>query len=123
MKIGITAKGKTLDSPLDPRFGRAEYLLFVDSDTLECEAVNNAATAASGGAGIVAAQAVVEKGVQAVITGSVGPNAISVLQAAQIAIYQGQAVSVRENIALYRKTALERIAVAVPAHSGLGNPR
>jgi predicted Fe-Mo cluster-binding NifX family protein len=120
MKIAVTAKGKTLGSPLDQRFGRAEYLLIVDSDTLEFEVMDNAAAAASGGAGIVAAQAVVEKGVQAVITGSVGPNAISVLQAAQVAIYQGQAVSVRENIELFRKAALEKVVAAVPAHSGLG---
>jgi predicted Fe-Mo cluster-binding NifX family protein len=120
MKIAVTAKGETLDSKMDPRFGRADFFLIVDPDTFEFEAVNNAAGTASGGAGIVAAQAVVEKGVGAVITGNVGPNALSVLQAAKLKLYKGKDVSVRENIELYQKEALETISAAVPAHFGMG---
>jgi predicted Fe-Mo cluster-binding NifX family protein len=123
MKIVVTAKGNTMDSQLDQRFGRADYFMVVDADTLEFEAVNNAAAIAAGGAGIVSAQAVVEKGVQAVITGNVGPNALSVLQAAKITIYKGQAVSVRENVELYKKEALGKMDTAVPAHSGLGQSK
>jgi predicted Fe-Mo cluster-binding NifX family protein len=120
MKIVVTATGNTLDSKLDPRFGRTDYFIVVDADTFEFEAVNNAAASASGGAGIVSAQAVVEKGVQAVITGNVGPNALSVLQAAKIMIYKGQAVSVRENIELFKANALATLDTAVPAHYGMG---
>jgi predicted Fe-Mo cluster-binding NifX family protein len=31
LKIAITSKGKDLDSQMDPRFGRATYILIVDT--------------------------------------------------------------------------------------------
>ena len=33
MKIAVTSTGTELDSPVDPRFGRAAFILIVDSDT------------------------------------------------------------------------------------------
>jgi predicted Fe-Mo cluster-binding NifX family protein len=120
MKIVVTATGNTLDSQLDQRFGRTDYFMVVDAETLEFKAVNNAAAATSGGAGIISAQAVVETGAQALITGYVGPNALSVLHAGEITIYKGQAVSVRENVELFKQGALEKMDTAVPAHFGMG---
>lgn len=87
---------------------------------MEFEAINNAAAASAGGAGITSAQTVVDKGVEAVITGNVGPNAMSVLQAAEINIYRGFAASVQQNIAEFKKGALEKIANSVPSHFGMG---
>jgi predicted Fe-Mo cluster-binding NifX family protein len=42
-----------------------------------------------GGAGIQAAQTVANRGVEAVITGQIGPNAVRVLNSAGIAVYVG----------------------------------
>jgi predicted Fe-Mo cluster-binding NifX family protein len=123
MKIVVTAKGNSMDSQLDQRFGRADYFIIIETDTMEIETVNNAATAASGGAGIVSAQAVAERDVRAVITGNVGPNALSVLQAAQITIYKGRAGSVRENVELFQQGVLEKVDTAVAAHFGMGSNR
>ena len=56
MKIAVTSQGKTLDSKLDPRFGRASFILIVDTETLEFEAFDNAKNKnAFKGAGIQAA--------------------------------------------------------------------
>ena len=56
MKIAITAKGNRLDSEVDPRFGRAPYILIVDTETLAFEAVDNSDNVnAFKGAGIQAA--------------------------------------------------------------------
>lgn len=120
MKIAVSATGNTLESKLDLRFGRAVSFLIIETDTMEYEAIDNAGVAASGGAGISAAQLVADKDVQAVITGNVGPNAMNVLKAANIQIYKGGAVSVRENVEQYKKGALEKINTTVPAHSGMG---
>ena len=38
MKIAVSSKGTDLDAEVDPRFGRCQYLLFVDTDTLDYEA-------------------------------------------------------------------------------------
>jgi len=88
MKVVVSAQGIDLNSFIDPRFGRCRYFLFIDTDTMRVEAVPNAAREAAGGAGIQSAQFVVDKGVQAVITGTVGPNADEVLKRANIPVYR-----------------------------------
>lgn len=89
MKIVVTANGTDLDSFVDPRFGRCQYFLFVDTETMRLEAAPNTAREATGGAGIQAAQFVVDKGAQVVITGAVGPNADEVLKRSNITVYKG----------------------------------
>ncbi len=103
MKLVITAQGPTLDSPVDPRFGRARYFLLVDSDTGSFTAHDNAQNLnAAQGAGIQAAQTVVELGAGAVLTGNVGPKAFTTLQAGQVAVYPGAAGTVREAVEQWR---------------------
>ena len=75
MKICVTSSGDNLDAQLDPRFGRCAYLMIVDSETMQFEAVPNSAAGVTGGAGIQAAQTIANKGAKALITGNVGPNA------------------------------------------------
>ena len=89
MKICISSNGNNLDSAVDPRFGRCPFFLIVDSENEECEAISNPGMNSGGGAGIVAAQAVVNQKISTVITGNVGPNAFGVLQSAGIKIYPG----------------------------------
>lgn len=120
MKIAVSTTGNTLESMMDQRFGRAAFFLIVDSETMNFEAFDNTAAASAGGAGITSAQTVIDKGVEAVITGNVGPNAMSVLNAAEIAIYRGVSVSVKQNIEEFKKGALERIDNAVASHFGMG---
>lgn len=119
MKIAISSTNNSPDSPMDPRFGRAACFIVIDPDTMQFEAVDNAGAASSGGAGITAAQAVVDKGVTAVITGNVGPNAMDVLKAAKVEIYRGVPNSVKENVLKFKNGALGRIDSTVPRHSGM----
>lgn len=120
MRIILTTTGKTLDSLLDLRFGRTDIFMIVDTSTMKYEALENTGAAASGGAGITGAQIVVDKEVDAVITGNVGPNAMNVLRAAGVEIYRGSAVSVKENIEQFNKGLLEKISTTVPPNSGMG---
>ena len=121
MKIAVSAEGPSLDSPIDPRFGRCQYLLIVDSESLDFEAVENPAVMAPGGAGIQAAELVASMGAGAVITGNCGPNAYQVLSAAGIGVFVGASGSVRQAIEAYRKGELR--AAAEPSaepYSGMG---
>jgi predicted Fe-Mo cluster-binding NifX family protein len=120
MKVAVSAMGNTLESTMDQRFGREAFFLIVDSETSQFEVINNEAAGAAGGAGITSAQTVVDKGVKAVITGNVGPNAMGVLNAAEITIYRGVSASVGENIDRFKKGTLEKIDNAVPSHFGMG---
>lgn len=89
MKLCVTSTGKTLDSRVDERFGRASYFLVIDTDTMEFDVVPNTAQAAGSGAGIAAAQIISDRGADALLTGVVGPNAFAALSAAKIKIYEG----------------------------------
>lgn len=102
MKIAITAKGADLDSEVDPRFGRAAYILIVDSETLDFEALDNKENLnAFKGAGIQAASMASKKGAEVLLTGFCGPNAFRTLQAAKIGVANGAGGSVREALQAY----------------------
>jgi predicted Fe-Mo cluster-binding NifX family protein len=85
------------------------------------EAVENPAIAASGGAGIQAAQFVIERGAQAVVTGNVGPNAFNVFQSAGVSIYLFGGGTVRQAVEAYKEGQLSTVSGAnVQAHAGMG---
>ncbi len=87
MKICFTAEGKTLNSQIDPRFGRCKFLLFVDSENEKItKTIDNAQIANWQGAGIATAQKIADENTQVVITGNIGPNAFTALQSANIEI-------------------------------------
>ena len=107
MKIAITARGIRLDSEVDPRFGRAPYILIVDTETLAFEAVDNSDNVnAFKGAGIQAASMVSERGAQVLMTGYCGPKAFQVLVAADIRVASDVSGTVREAVAAHRKGLL-----------------
>lgn len=109
MKICISSTGDNLDSGLDSRFGRCQYFIFADSETLNFEAVKNSYKDAGGGVGIQAGQLVAEKQAKVVITGNVGPNAFRTLQAAGIEIITRASGSIKEVIEKYNKGELEKM--------------
>jgi len=121
MKAAVCSTGNNLDSMADPRFGRCAYFLIVDTDTLEFEAVPNPAAAQGQGAGIMAAQIVASKGVEAVIAGNFGPNAFQALNAGGIQVYTWAGGTVRQAIEALKTGALQPVGGAsVQAHYGMG---
>ncbi|MBW1679572.1 MAG: NifB/NifX family molybdenum-iron cluster-binding protein [Deltaproteobacteria bacterium] len=122
MKICISAVASGLDAQVDPRFGRCQYFTIVDTDTMELESVENANIAASGGAGIQSAQFIANKGVEVVLTGNVGPNAYTTLQAAGVNIITGVSGPVREVVEAYKsgRFGAPTSGPTVDAHSGMG---
>lgn len=120
MRIAISANGIDLAAQVDPRFGRCSHFIIFDPETLQHEAVDNSNAAAGGGAGIAAAQAVVDKGVRAVLTGHCGPNAYQVLSAAGIQVITDVTGTVQEAIEGYKAGRfLASSKPSVEAHHGL----
>lgn len=109
MKICVSAAGSNLDAPLEPRFGRCPYFVIVDSETMQFEAIPNAASNAVGGAGIQAAQTIVNRGVRVVITGNVGLHAFQALSAAGIKIFVGASGTVEEAVEKYKRGGLKEV--------------
>ena len=105
VKICITSTGKEIEAKVDPRFGRTPYFFIIDTDTDAMEIINNSAAAESQGAGIYAVQLVSDKGVEAVLTGRVGPNASRAFQASEIKVFEGVSSeeTVKETLARFKK--------------------
>ncbi len=102
MKIAVTSKGTDLDSEVDPRFGRAMYILIVDSETFDFEVLDNKENVnALKGAGIQAATMVSEKGAEVLLTGFCGPNAFKAMKAAKIGVANDAEGSVRGAVKAY----------------------
>ena len=92
MKVIISSTGKDLESSVSNVFGRCPYFIIVEvkgSKIIDFKAIDNISANQVGGAGISAAQAVAEKGAEAVITGNVGPRASDVLKQFKIKVYAG----------------------------------
>ncbi len=103
MKIAITSTGKELDSAIDLRFGRALGFIIYNLENDNYEFVDNIQNLnAAQGAGIQAAQNIVNQNVDAVITGNCGPKAFTVLSGAGVKIYIGANGSVKETVQKFR---------------------
>lgn len=121
MKIAVTARGKTLDDQVDPRFGRCSYFLVVDSETLQAEAVENPNLALGGGAGIQSAQLMAEHDVKVVLTGNCGPNAYQTLNAAEIEVVVGAGGKICDAVEQFKSGALSSTqGPNVASHFGMG---
>ena len=121
MKIAITATAASLDAEIDPRFGRCQYFVIADPDTMEFEALENSGATAGGGAGISTAQTIAGKGIEAVLTGNCGPNAYQVLTAAGIKVVTGVSGKVQDAIQNYKSGKLKASSQPnVAEHFGMG---
>jgi predicted Fe-Mo cluster-binding NifX family protein len=121
MKIAVTTVGRDMDAQVDPRFGRAACFIVVETGTMEFEAIENANVAASGGAGINTAKAVIDTGAQAVLTGNCGPNAERTLRAGNVKLYTGVTGTVGEAIEQFKAESLtEATGPSVDSHAGMG---
>jgi predicted Fe-Mo cluster-binding NifX family protein len=113
MKIIMTTVSPSIDSALDPRFGRGAYLLAVDTESLQWEAHPNPGVNAPGGAGIQAAQFVADQKAGAALSGDFGPHAFSALQAASVAMYvYGDCRTAHAAIERFKAGSLERVRAA-----------
>jgi len=102
MRIAISATGPTMEAEVDPRFGRCQYFIIVDLETMEFEALENSSAMAGGGAGISTGQMIAGKGVEVVLTGNCGPNAYQVLSAAGIQVITGVSGKIGDAIEEYK---------------------
>ncbi len=112
MRICVTSKGKSLGDQLDERFGRCSYLLVVDTDTDQVEAMANPGVMVDHGAAIAAAQRVLDAQVDALVTGHLGPNAEGMLESHSMTVYQARGCTVQEALDAYRAGKLKLILPA-----------
>lgn len=110
MRIAITTEGKELSSEIDLRFGRAKFLLVVDTESSDFVVHDNQLNLnAVQGAGIQTGQNIANLGVEAVITGNVGPNAFKTLNAAGVKIFLAEKQTVAEAVESFKAGNLKEV--------------
>lgn len=120
MKIAVTSTGKTLDSQIDPRFGRAAYFVIVNTEKMDFEVIENDNVSTGGGAGTSSAKVIADTGAEAVLTGNCGPNAQRTLSAADVKLYTGLKGTISEAIELCKAGKLTEASEAnVQSHFGM----
>ena len=103
MKVAVTSKGTDLGSEVDPRFGRAAYILIVETDDDTVKVMDNSVNVkAFKGAGIQAAASVGESGAEVLLTGYCGPNAFKTLDAAGVKVANDVSGTVGEAVQAFK---------------------
>ena len=118
MKIAIPATANNIDSEVCPSFGRTEFFLIYNTNEQSNFFLDNSAATSQGGAGIKAAQILVDEHVDVLITPRCGENAASVLLEANIAIYKAAGNNLKDNISACEQGKLEMLN---EIHPGLHN--
>ncbi len=118
MKIALPVEENSLQSKVCISFGRTPYFLIYDVETKQSDFIDNSAAASQGGAGIKAAQAIVDTGSKVLITPRCGENAEEVLSAANIKIYKSVNDVIMDNIEAFNKGSLKELT---EIHAGLHN--
>ncbi len=96
-------------------FGRAPFYLFHDTGAGETVVKENPAAEVQGGAGIKAAQFLVDEGAEVLITVRCGENAAEVMKEAEIRIYRSEGSSAAQNLTLFQQ---EKLAPLTHFHAG-----
>ncbi|ACL70588.1 NifB/NifX family molybdenum-iron cluster-binding protein [Halothermothrix orenii] len=111
MKIALTCGEKNgLNSKVTTRFGRSSFFAYVNgTDSKEVDIMENPAHNSPSGAGVLAAQTLIDEGVGVLITGQVGPKAFSALKAGGVKIYSYKGGTIKKALEEYENGNLEEI--------------
>jgi predicted Fe-Mo cluster-binding NifX family protein len=118
MKIAIPVNEKNIKSEVSQSFGRSPYFLIYDKETKKSVFIDNPAAQCSGGAGIKAAQTLVDENVRVIIAPRYGENAAKVLLNAEIKVLKNIAGGADDNIKAYENNKLDVLA---DIHKGFHN--
>ena len=121
MKIAVSAKSSGLNARIDDRFGRCEYFVIVDSETMDVKTIENEAKLEGSGAGGKAVRALSQNGVDVVIAPELGPKAVTAIKAFEIkAFKKDKFETVGDAVEAYKAGKLEEFELAtVEEHAGL----
>ena len=100
---------------IDTFFGRAPFFAVKDTETGAITFEPNPAAQAEGGAGIKAAQAIVDLGVEALLVPQVGQNAQDVLVAGGVDVFQSSGGDLEVNFKALEAGTLNKL---LEAHAG-----
>ena len=110
MKILFSSTGKSWEDTVDERFGRAKGFVLYNEETDNLSWLSNDENAdAEHGAGIKAAQLVINTGADILITGKVGPKAHDILKKTNLKIYKAENISLKQAYKNFQERMLNQI--------------
>lgn len=115
MIVAIPAEEKNIKGNVCVSFGRAPYFMFYDTEKNESKFISNSAADSQGGAGVKAAQVIVDNNADVLITPRCGDNAAEVLKTAYITIYKSKNNSIEDNLKSFKE---EKLNLLTEIHSG-----
>jgi predicted Fe-Mo cluster-binding NifX family protein len=116
MKIAIPVD----DGNICVSFGRTPYFMLYDTENNKSRFINNSAANSQGGAGIKAAQIIVDNNADVLITPRCGQNAAEVLIAANVKIYKALNNSIEENLTEFKN---DKLSILTEIHAGFHGNR
>lgn len=106
MKAAIPAKGKSLDSDIDERFGHCSFFILLDPESMGFQVIENPGVGERDAAGVLAAQMLIDRGVEAVVVRNIGHNALVTLKGAGVRVYLGIPGTVLDTIQKFKRGEL-----------------
>jgi len=120
MKYVLATNDKNLFANISPVFARAYYFAIYDTETKEVEFVENKASQSQGGAGVKAAQLVVDLNADKLIVMRLGENSYNVLRLTNIEVLQTPSdsiINIFTNCANSKLNKLENISEGFNGHA------
>ena len=111
MKIAIASTGLTLQSNVSAVFGRSPNFIIVVLENGEIENISPIENPAKNerGAGNLAAQFIIDQGIEALILGELGNVAFGILRNAGIKIYKIRPGNIEKNLKYFEESKLDEI--------------
>lgn len=112
MKLAITVNAASPESPLEPRFGRTPFFAVYDTEDKEdVKFIENVATQEAHGAGVMAAQILIDNNVEAIVCAKYGPNGSQALQQSGLTCYLfGTETTISEIVESYKNGSLAKFS-------------
>ncbi|MBN2456598.1 MAG: hypothetical protein JXB29_08720 [Sedimentisphaerales bacterium] len=105
MKVAVPSDGPNMDANVAHRLSAAEYLLIIDVESGEFEALPESINLHQRGSGVRTIVTAVSKGANAILTGYCGPSIVSQLESSGVEILTGITGTVRGALDQYRAMA------------------
>lgn len=112
MIIALPTLGNTLDSSVSPQFGRTPYFCLYDLESNSVRFIRNDATQSQGGAGVKAADMILNMGVEILIAQHVGEKALHIFNQSGIEIYVSESNHIMLDIESYKSGKLTKFILS-----------
>ncbi len=116
--VVLPVAGSGSASKVSDSFGRAEAFLVYDTESGERTEQPNQGLSSSGGAGIKAAQQVVDVGANVLLAPQLGENAAKILRAGGISLFKSRSGDTSDTIAAYLAGELPPLTQTHPSQHG-----